>query len=137
MSGNRMGFAMNQITSNGPLAGTELTSTAPIFTPPTDILEKGDTVVMLLDVPGADPASLDVTLDKRILTITARVTSVAPHGYAAAHIEFRDGTYERRLVFSEQMDGEHIDATLKDGVLRLTIPKAADTAAKKISVKAE
>jgi HSP20 family molecular chaperone IbpA len=35
------------------------------------------------------------------------------------------------------MDGEHIDATLKDGVLRLTVPKAADTAAKKISVKAE
>jgi HSP20 family protein len=39
--------------------------------------------------------------------------------------------------FSEQMDGEHIDATLKDGVLRLAVPKAADTAAKKISVKAE
>ena len=128
---------MNQITSNGPSAVTELTSTAPIFTPPADILEKGDTVVMLLDVPGADPASLDVTLDKRILTITARVTSVAPQGYAAAHIEFRDGTYERRFVFSEQMDGEHIDATLKDGVLRLAVPKAADTAAKKISVKAE
>ena len=128
---------MNQITSNGPSAGTELTSTAPVFTPPADILEKGDTVVMLLDVPGADPASLDVTLDKRILTIAARVTSDAPQGYAAAHIEFRDGTYERRFVFSEQMDGEHIDATLKDGVLRLTIPKAADTAAKKISVKAK
>ena len=128
---------MNQITSNGPSAATELMSTAPIFTPPVDILEKGDTVVMLLDVPGADPASLDVTLDKRILTIAARVTSVAPQGYAAAHIVFRDGTYERRFVFSEQMDGEHIDATLKDGVLRLTVPKAADTAAKKISVKAE
>ena len=128
---------MNQITSNGPSAATELTSTAPIFTPPADIFEKGNTVVMLLDVPGADPASLDVTLDKRILTITARVTSVAPQGYAAAHIEFRDGTYERRFVFSEQMDGEHIDATLKDGVLRLTVSKAADTAAKKISVKAE
>ena len=128
---------MNQITSNGPSAGTELTSTAPVFTPPADILEKGDTVVMLLDVPGANPASLDVTLDKRFLTIAARVTSDAPQGYAAAHIEFRDGTYERRFVFSEDMDGEHIDATLKDGVLRLTIPKAADTAAKKISVKAE
>ena len=128
---------MNQITSNGPSAVTELTSTAPIFTPPADILEKGNTIVMLMDVPGADPASLDVTLDKRILTITARVTSDAPQGYAAAHIEFRDGTYERRFVFSEQMDGEHIDATLKDGVLRLTVPKATDTAAKKISVKAE
>ena len=128
---------MNQIMSNDLSTSSEPASEGPVLMPPADILEKGNTVVMLLDIPGADPASLDVTLDKRILTIAARVTSDAPQGYAAAHIEFRDGTYERRFVFSEQMDGEHIDATLKDGVLRLTVPKAADTAAKKISVKAE
>ena len=127
---------MNQIISNGSSASSEPTSAGPIFTPPADILEKGDTVVMLLDIPGADPASLDVTLDKRNLTIAARVTSAAPEGYTASYIEFRDGTYERRFVFSEQMDGEHIDAVLKDGVLRLTIPKAANTA-KKINVKSE
>ena len=128
---------MNQTASTGPSASTEPASAGPIFTPPADILEKGDTVVMLLDVPGADPSSLDVTLDKHLLTISASVESAAPQGYAPAHIEFGNGTYERRFVFSEQMDGERIDATLKDGVLRLTVPKAADAAAKKISVKAE
>ena len=127
---------MNQIISNGSSASSEPTSAGPIFTPPADILEKGDTVVMLLDIPGADPASLDVTLDKSILTIAARVTSAVLEGYTPTYIEFRDGTYERRFVFSEQMDGEHIDAVLKDGVLRLTIPKAANTA-KKINVKSE
>jgi HSP20 family protein len=126
---------MNQTA--GPSASTEPASAGPIFTPPADILEKGDTVVLLLDVPGADPASLDVTLDKHVLTIEARVTLAAPDGYAPEHIEFQNGTYERRFVFSERMDGDHIDATLKDGVLRLTVPKAPDTAAKKISVKAE
>jgi HSP20 family protein len=128
---------MNQTASTGPSASTEPTSAGPIVTPPADILEKGDTVVLLLDLPGADPASLDVTLDKHVLTIEARVTLAAPEGYAAEHIEFQNGTYERRFVFSERMDGDHIDATLKDGVLRLTVPKAPDTAAKKISVKAE
>jgi HSP20 family molecular chaperone IbpA len=128
---------MNQVASNGPSASTERASAGPIFTPPADILEQGDTVVMLLDVPGADPASLDVTLDKHLLTIAARVEMAAPQGYAPAHVEFGNGTYERRFVFSEQMDGERIDATLKDGVLRLTVPRAADAAAKKISVKAE
>lgn len=127
---------MNQIMSNDLSASTGPASEGPVLMPPADILEKGDTVVMLLDVPGADPASLDVTLDKRILTITARVTLPAPEGYAPVYIEFRDGAYERRFAFSEQMDDEHIDATLKDGVLRLTVPKATDTAAKKISVKA-
>ena len=128
---------MNQLQSNASSASAESTNAGPIFTPPADILEKSDAVVMLLDVPGADPASLDVTLDKRVLTVTARVTSTAPEGSAPAYIEFRNGTYERRFAFSEPMDGERIDATLKDGVLRLTVPKATDTGAKKISVKAE
>ncbi|MBB5662730.1 HSP20 family molecular chaperone IbpA [Rhizobium leguminosarum] len=91
---------------------------------------------MLLDIPGADPESLDITLDERILTIMARVTSAEPEDYTPTYIEFRDGTYERRFVFSEQMDGEHINAVLKDGVLRLTVPKAANTV-KRINVKAE
>jgi HSP20 family molecular chaperone IbpA len=122
--------------SNGSSASAEAVNAGPVFMPPADIIEKGDTAVMLLDLPGADPASLDVMLDKHVLTISARVSSSAPVGYAPSYIEFRDGTYERRFVFSERMDGEHIDATLKDGVLQLTVPKAADTAAKKITVKA-
>jgi HSP20 family protein len=125
---------MDQAISNGPAAETP--ASGPIFIPPSDVVEKGDTVIMVLDLPGAYPASLDVTLEKRILTISAKVTSPAPQGYAPIHIEFQDGTYERRFIFSDQMDGEHINATLKDGVLRLTVPKAPDTAAKKIAVNA-
>lgn len=126
---------MDQAISNGNATLAEARE-GPIFVPASDIIEKGDMVIMLLDIPGADPASLDVTLDKRTLTISAKVTSPAPEGYAPVHIEFQDGTYERRFMFSDQMDGEHIDATLKDGVLRLAVPKAADTAAKKIAVNA-
>jgi HSP20 family protein len=127
---------MDQAISNGPAPPAETQASGPIFIPPSDVLEKGDTVIMVLDLPGADPASLDVTLDKRVLTISAKVQSPAPEGYAPVHIEFHNGTYERRFIFSDQMDGEHIDATLKDGVLRLTVPKAPDTAAKKIAVNA-
>src|SRR5690349_14060038 len=104
---------MNQTATNGPAGLTTQPDAGPIFTPPADILEKGDTVIMLLDVPGADPASLDVTLEKSILTISARVDSPAPEGYTPEYVEFGSGTYERRFVFSEQMDGDRIDATLK------------------------
>jgi len=121
-------------TTNGSVS--EAQASGPIFIPPTDILEKGNTVIMLLDVPGADPASLDVTLDKRMLSISAKVTSSAQEGYAPAYSEFQDGTYERRFIFSDQMDGEHIEATLRDGLLRLTVPKAPETGAKKIAVSA-
>lgn len=127
---------MDQTSPNGSPGQNEPMAAGPIFTPPADILEKKESVMMLLDIPGADPGSLDVTLDKRLLTIRAQLRSSAPQGYAPAYIEFRDGTYERQFVFSEQMDSNGIDATLKDGVLQLTIPKASDTGAKKISVKA-
>jgi HSP20 family molecular chaperone IbpA len=91
---------------------------------------------MLLDLPGADPASLDVTLEKRVLSISAKTNAPVPQGYAPVHIEFQNGTYERRFIFSDQMDGEHVDAALRDGVLRLTVPKAPESGAKKISVNA-
>ena len=125
---------MNQIASNGPQAETQ--SLGPILRPPADVIEKGDTVILLMDIPGADPASLDVTLEKHVLTISARATSYRPEGYAPAYIEFQDGLYERRFAFSEQMDGDRVDAVLKDGVLRLMLPKAPGATAKKVTVKA-
>ena len=126
----------NRAASNGSSASPERLRPGATFTPPADILEKGDTAIVYLDVPGADAGSLDIMLERRILTISARVTTPAPAGYAPAYIEFRDGVYERRFAFSDQMDGGRIDATLKDGVLRLTIPKSPDAGAKKIAVKA-
>jgi HSP20 family molecular chaperone IbpA len=127
---------MNQMAqTNGDPAKAEAMNAGPIFAPATDIIEKSDRMVMLLDLPGAEPTSLDVTLEKRVLTISARITSTVPEGYAPAYVEFQDGTYERRFVFSEAMDSDHIDAALKDGVLRLTIPRSVDSGAKKIDVK--
>ena len=49
--------------SNGSTTQAQAADTGPIFIPPADVIEKGGTIVMLLDVPGADPASLDVTLE--------------------------------------------------------------------------
>ena len=125
-----------QAASNGSSNSPERLRPGAIFTPPADILEKGDTAIVYLDMPGADASGLDVTLERRILTISAHVISPAPEGYAPAYIEFGDSLYERRFAFSDQMDGGRIDATLKDGVLRVTIPKSPDAGAKKIAVKA-
>lgn len=115
---------------------SEATRTEPVFTPPTDIFETTAGVQMVLDMPGADPDSLDVTLDNRVLRISARSTSSPPDGLALVHAEYRDGSYERSFTVSEPIDAARIEALLKDGVLRLTLPKAAPSPAAKISVKA-
>lgn len=127
---------MSDQQPNG-LQPAEATRSEPAFTPPTDIVETTAGVQMVLDMPGADPDTLDVTLDNRVLRISARSQSSAPDGYALVHAEYRDGSYERSFTVSEPIDVGRIEAALKDGVLRLTLPKAAPSPAAKINVKAD
>jgi HSP20 family molecular chaperone IbpA len=126
---------MTDHESQGAMSA-ESTRAEPVFIPPTDIVEDTKGVRMLLDMPGADPESLDVTLDKRVLRISARSVSSAPEGYTLVHAEYRDGNYERSFMVSEPIDTEKIEALFRDGVLELTLPKAAPSPAAKISVKA-
>ena len=116
-------------------ARAESVRQAPTLLPPTDVLETKDALIMLLDMPGAEPESLDVALDRQELRVSARCTPTAPEGYTLVHAEYRDGNYERVFRISERIDEERIDAMFKDGVLRLTLPKASPPA-KKIEVKA-
>ncbi|MFZ1430643.1 MAG: Hsp20/alpha crystallin family protein [Geminicoccaceae bacterium] len=120
-------------TGSAP-ANAEPVSEAPSFVPPADILETKDKLLVLLDMPDADPDSLNITVDNLVLSISARVTdSSASDGYALLYAEYREGNYERVFTLSGQIDRDRIDAEFKNGVLRLTLPKAA-TPAKKISV---
>jgi HSP20 family protein len=126
---------MTDQQTNGTVSA-EATRTEPTFTPPTDIIETTAQVQMVFDMPGADPESLDVTLDNRVLRISARSASSAPEGLALVHAEYRDGSYERVFTVSEPIDAAKIEAVFKDGVLRLTLPKSAPSPAAKISVRA-
>jgi HSP20 family protein len=116
-------------------SGTNAAGEAPTFMPPVDIFETKDALIMLLEMPGADTQTLDVTLDKHELTVSAQSPPFAPTGYTLVHDEYRDGNYERAVALSDQIDSERIDAEFKDGVLRLTLPKATPSPAKKIAVK--
>jgi HSP20 family protein len=126
---------MTDHESHGTMSA-EATRAEPVFIPPTDIVEDTKGVRMLLDMPGADPESLDVTLDKRVLRISARSVSSAPEGYTLVHAEYRDGNYERSFMVSEPIETTKIEAVFRDGVLELTLPKMAPSPATKISVKA-
>ena len=120
----------NQVTS-APAIGEAQT-----IIPPADILETKDALIMLLDMPGADPESLDVVLEKNDLTISARSTPFMPEHSTLVHREYPTGNYERAFTLSsEDIDNEHLDAIFKDGVLRLTLPKAKQASAKKIAVR--
>jgi HSP20 family protein len=115
---------------------TERTRDCQCFVPRADIYEVDDQIVVVADVPGASEASIEITVEKNVLTINAYVDPVEHEGYALTWAEYEVGDYQRSFRLSEEIDRGKIEATIKDGVLRLYMPKAEEAQARKISVKA-
>jgi HSP20 family molecular chaperone IbpA len=113
----------------------ERTRDRPVFLPRVDIYETDTGLVVAADLPGVNPDGLDVTLDKRVLSIYGRVDENAPAGYSQVYREYEVGDFERQFTLSGDFDSNGIEANLKDGVLHLVIPRAPEAAAKRIKVK--
>ena len=105
------------------------------FVPRVDIYETNDAIFVAADMPGVDETSVDITLENDVLTINGYVEPVEPEGYQLAYTEYQVGDYERRFALSNKIDQERIEATMKDGVLHLHLPKAQPTTTT-IAVKA-
>ena len=112
----------------------ERTHEGPVFVPRVDIYETETGLVVVADLPGVSPDGLEVTLEKRVLSIYGRVEEDAPEGYSRAYREYAVGDFERQFTLSGDFDINGIEANLKYGVLHLAIPRAPEAAAKRIKV---
>jgi HSP20 family protein len=110
-------------------------SPRPVFLPPADIYETRDNIVVLAEMPGVAPDGVDITLERRVLTIRGRSAANEHTGYQRVYNEYADGDYERSFTLSENIDRDRIEATLKNGVLHLVLPKAETAKARKIELK--
>ena len=117
-------------------AGMERTRTRRVYAPRTDIYETDQALVLVADMPGVLPDGLDITLERRELTVRGRTGDYAPEGYSPVYREYESGDYERTFVLSDEIDADKIEARLRDGVLHLTLPKAGPAQAKRIQVQA-
>jgi HSP20 family protein len=108
----------------------------PVYVPRVDIYESADDIVVVADMPGVDESSVNITLEKNVLTINGYVEPEEPENYSLAYAEYEVGDYRRSFTLSNQIDQENIKATVKNGVLRLWLPKAAVARSRKIAVKA-
>ena len=118
-------------------ADAETTRDVLTFVPRVDIYEVEDTVVLVADMPGVDENSVDITLEKNILKINGFAQPQAPDNFEPAYAEYRFGNYERTFALSDEVDRDKIEATVKNGVLRLVMPKAEEAKTRKITVKAQ
>jgi HSP20 family protein len=113
----------------------ERTRDYPVYIPRADIYETDDLVTVIADMPGVDENAVDITLEKNTLTIRGFVKPETHEGYILSYAEYGVGDYERSFVLSNEIDREKIEATVKDGVLHLVLPKLGIVKVRKIKVK--
>jgi len=107
------------------------------FAPLVDIYETEDgTTILLAELPGATPESLDLRVDKGVLTIRADGSlPETPDEYARTYTGFVGGEYFRAFALSDEIDREQIEASLEAGLLTVKLPRAAAAKTRKIEIK--
>jgi HSP20 family molecular chaperone IbpA len=106
------------------------------FVPRVDIYETKESIFLIADMPGVDEKTVEVELEKNILTITGWTDEGKLKDHSLLFSEYETGDYERSFTLSDEIDREKINATVKQGVLLLELPKAEKIKPKKIAIKA-
>ena len=102
---------------------------------PMDGVRRENDVLLTFDLPGVDPDSIEVTVDRHILTVKA--TREDRHGKDANLIvrERPTGAFTRRVHLSEDLDGGRVEAGYTDGVLAVRIPVAETAKPRKVEIR--
>lgn len=101
---------------------------------PIDAYRKGNAFYVHFDLPGVDPASIDLTVEQNVLMVKAERPPTAGTGVEMIVSERPGGTFTRQLFLGETLDTEHIKADYNAGVLTLTIPVVEAAKPRKLSI---
>ena len=116
---------------------TESEQTRPglIFTPAVDIFESEQEIVLLADMPGVTSDGVTIDLHNNELKVTGEVEPQGSEKETLLLREYETGRYHRHFTLSDRIDQDKINASIKDGVLRLVLPKAEKAKPRRIEVK--
>ena len=114
---------------------TERMRSRRVYVPKVDIYEAKDAIVLVADMPGVSEKSVDITLEKNVLTIAGSVEPETYMEHSITYSEYDTGDYERAFTISDEVDRNKITASVKQGVVRVTLPKSEPVKAKKITIK--
>ena len=125
----------------GNLNDTDSSSATSEWSPAVDVREYSDRFQLLLDVPGVDSKDVEITLDNGVLTVSGNRTeekSVGSKGVEQPQqqrIERRLGRFYRRFILPDTADAENVNASGRNGVLEIVIPKQPKAQPRRITVK--
>ena len=105
--------------------------------PPVDIVEDETGITITADLPGASRDRLEIKMEGEHLLIEAEAAVTVPEGLQLLHAEILEPRYRRAFRLSRELDGSKIEASLKDGVLTLRIPRIEQAQPRRIEVQVE
>ena len=107
------------------------------FTPPIDIFDDNDAIVVKAEVPGMKPDDVHISVENNVLTMRGeRKLERADKREGYHRIERSYGSFVRSFSLPNGVDGEHVEAEMSDGLLTVRVPKKAAPEPKRIEVKA-
>jgi len=109
----------------------------PALLPPVDVLEDAQGITLRADLPGVSKENLSIGVDGDRLTIEGKVDLGESQRLQPIYAEIRVAQYRRTFVLSRDLDASKIDASIKNGVLTLTVPKAEQAKPRRIAVRAD
>ena len=112
----------------------EGTTAGKVYTPYTDIYETADALVVIMDMPGVDRGNLEVSLDRDHLRIDGEIDYTRYAGLRPLHTEYNVGHFTRSFSLSRRINRDGITAEMRDGVLRLHLPKVEDVKPRRVKI---
>ena len=113
----------------------ETTIPARIFMPTTDIYETGNSLTVVMEMPGVDKKDVELRLEDDVLKVDGRLDFAKYQGLQPVYTEYNIGHYSRSFSLSSKIDQSKISAEMNDGVLSLVLPKVEETKPRTIQVK--
>lgn len=114
--------------------GEERTEAGKFFSPHTDIHETEGAVIVSMEVPGVDKNSIDLQVEKGVLTVKGTVDGTKYGALQPIYSEYHVGNFVRTFTVSPKIDAAAIAANVADGVLTVELPKAKEALARRIAV---
>jgi HSP20 family molecular chaperone IbpA len=106
-----------------------------VLLPPTDVVEDADGITLYADLPGVPKDRLKLQVEADTLSIEGEVSIDLPEGMEPSHTEVGLPRYRRVFTLSRELDAGKVSAELKDGVLKLRIPRAEHAQPRRIEIQ--
>jgi len=116
------------------LAGSEKTVPGRYYIPSTDVYETDDGLTLVMEMPGVDKGSVDISLENDVLRVDGRIDFDRYRDVEPVYTEYNVGHFTRSFSLSDRVDRDAIAAKLDDGVLTLTLPKSAAARPRRIAI---